>query len=274
MVKKTERFWLRTGGPVWPIDVRSIGFRNEPFPFVAERPAGDNFFIIMWTVTGRGFLKTNDKDFELKSGILFIMPPNMAHAYGGIMWEDEWVKWWFTLDGGMAQPMMKALGMDSLLVVNSGSCPENDFKNLLNASVVPGMTGEIQRARNAFSIIYQINARLKQKYTGIYRKRFDDIVEWVRKNMDAGTNVDFMARKAGMTRSHFSREFTRDMGVSPKDFIIQVKLDQAKHLLATTTLSVKQIADRSGWYDTAHFCRQFVRLVGMTPKEYRKSLKI
>jgi transcriptional regulator GlxA family with amidase domain len=59
------------------------------------------------------------------------------------------------------------------------------------------------------------------------------------------------------------------MGCAPRDYLKHVRIEHAKTLVATTGLSVTEIAARCGYPDPAHFTRQFRECTGMSPRECR-----
>jgi AraC-like DNA-binding protein len=82
--------------------------------------------------------------------------------------------------------------------------------------------------------------------------------------------VHSLATLCGLKESVFRREFGKQYGVSPRDYIVQFRLEQAKHRLADSSLSVGDVASSVGMNDTAGFCRQFKRRYGCTPTLYRQ----
>ena len=81
--------------------------------------------------------------------------------------------------------------------------------------------------------------------------------------------VDDLARKAGYTRSHFSRIFKARTGICPQQYIGNARIALAKELLRTTELPIGDIALRAGYAEVYPFSRQFKRLTGIAPSHYR-----
>jgi AraC-like DNA-binding protein len=78
-----------------------------------------------------------------------------------------------------------------------------------------------------------------------------------------------LARRAGYTADHFARVFRAVIGLTPKQFIVEARLNRARQLLLESTLSVGQIADQLGYDDIFSFSRQFKERTGKTPSAYR-----
>ena len=83
--------------------------------------------------------------------------------------------------------------------------------------------------------------------------------------------VDDMAAAAGLSRAHFSREFSRTFGESPKAYLITRRLERAAALLRNTDRSVSEICLDVGLVGLGSFTTSFKRHFGRTPTEYRVS---
>lgn len=84
-------------------------------------------------------------------------------------------------------------------------------------------------------------------------------------------SVASLAEAAGMSEVYFRKLFRGKYGISPVQFIAQVRLNEAKTQLCDTELSLKEIARACGFSSLAYFCRTFKEQTEQTPSEYRKS---
>jgi AraC-like DNA-binding protein len=83
--------------------------------------------------------------------------------------------------------------------------------------------------------------------------------------------VDDMARVAGLSRAHFSREFRRTFGEPPHTYLLTRRLERAAALLRTTDYSVADICMAVGLQSVGSFTSSFRRAFGMSPTAYRAS---
>jgi AraC-like DNA-binding protein len=81
--------------------------------------------------------------------------------------------------------------------------------------------------------------------------------------------VDDLARAAGLSRAHFSREFRRAFGESPHAYLLTRRLERAAALLRTTDNSVAEICFSVGLQSVGSFTTSFKRIFGLTPTAYR-----
>ncbi|MFD1907022.1 helix-turn-helix transcriptional regulator [Paenibacillus rhizoplanae] len=83
--------------------------------------------------------------------------------------------------------------------------------------------------------------------------------------------LESMARLAGYSSYHFLRLFRSIMGKTPNRYLSDCRMARAKLLLASTKLSVAQIALQSGFQQSSYFIKVFRQLEGMPPNQYRRS---
>jgi AraC-like DNA-binding protein len=81
--------------------------------------------------------------------------------------------------------------------------------------------------------------------------------------------VDDMARAAGLSRAHFSREFRRAFGESPHVYLLTRRLERAAALLRSTDQTVADICIAVGLDSIGSFTTSFSRMFGRTPTAYR-----
>ena len=83
--------------------------------------------------------------------------------------------------------------------------------------------------------------------------------------------VDDMARAAGLSRAHFSREFRAAFGESPHTYLLTRRMERAAALLRNTDRSVLDICTSVGLQSVGSFTTSFKRTYGVTPTQYRAS---
>jgi AraC-like DNA-binding protein len=83
--------------------------------------------------------------------------------------------------------------------------------------------------------------------------------------------VDDLARAAGLSRAHFSREFRRAFGESPHAYLLTRRLERAAALLRGTDRSVARICVAVGLSSVGSFTTSFTRTFGMSPTAYREA---
>ncbi|MFC4586699.1 helix-turn-helix transcriptional regulator [Sphaerisporangium corydalis] len=96
------------------------------------------------------------------------------------------------------------------------------------------------------------------------------VVKSMHENLGEQLTINDMARTAMFSKFHFSRVFQRVTGLSPGRFLSAVRLQEAKRLLASTSLTVTDISHRVGYSSVGTFSSRFTSSVGLSPTKYRQ----
>ncbi|GAA2076759.1 helix-turn-helix domain-containing protein [Actinomadura alba] len=96
------------------------------------------------------------------------------------------------------------------------------------------------------------------------------VIESIHQNIGESITIDDMARTAMFSKFHFTRLFQRATGISPGRFLSAVRMEEAKKLLLTTSLSVTEITYRVGYNSVGTFSSRFKSSVGLSPTAYRE----
>lgn len=96
------------------------------------------------------------------------------------------------------------------------------------------------------------------------------VIQTMRDNLGEQLTIDDMARTAMFSKFHFSRAFQRVTGVSPGRFLSALRLQEAKRLLVSTSLTVTDISHRIGYNSVGTFSSRFRDSVGVSPTTYRQ----
>lgn len=111
---------------------------------------------------------------------------------------------------------------------------------------------------------------------GVCRKsrRMDQRVQRVKtlieSRFDRELSVSEMARFVDLSVSHLQHLFKNDLDQSPAQYVQALRLERARELLETSTLSIKQILIRIGVKDRSNFERRFKLIYKLTPVQYRR----
>ncbi|NLN62911.1 MAG: helix-turn-helix transcriptional regulator [Myxococcales bacterium] len=95
-------------------------------------------------------------------------------------------------------------------------------------------------------------------------------LQYLRENFFEPLPLPEVARKAGFSVPVFTRVFKQATGMSYLTYLRTIRIEHAKKLLATTTLTLEQIGQSCGFHSQHHLIRSFKRVTGLTPGNYRK----
>lgn len=135
------------------------------------------------------------------------------------------------------------------------------------------------------SMVDALVAYLSRRYTNskdsqvrrahaLTSRQLRGIADFVEANLSGEIRTADLAAVCRISEGHLHRAFRATTGVTPLQFVNAKRVDLARHLLATSELSVSSIAYRVGFNSSSHFALIFRRDAGCTPAEFRQRYRI
>ena len=223
--------------------------------------------LLTWVITGKGILKTPNNEYEIKNdSIMFRHPPldyqltlfpQQKHRRCYLSLPMEF----FSLFLGMhpelinvppvfdIEPNKAHLDEFLLLFDKIHNSEDQDFFQILPY---------IERY-----LLHFLEPYLAQSRAGVLKKAKAVLEE------DFTSSLPAIAEKIGMSYNTFRKEFTRVYGMSPSQYRVKSRCENAKQLLSMG-YSCKETADRLSYPDLYSFSHQFKLTTGISPRAYRK----
>jgi len=93
---------------------------------------------------------------------------------------------------------------------------------------------------------------------------------WIAEHLGTRLSVEDLAGRMAMSVRNFERVFTREVGTTPSQYVLQMRVEAARRLLERTHGGLKHVASAAGFGSIDVMRRAFVRLLGITPRRYRE----
>ena len=122
------------------------------------------------------------------------------------------------------------------------------------------------------AVVSQTDSRPPDAGNYVQNQQIQKGISYIEANFGSKLALRQIAAASQMSMFHFSRLFSRIVGLSPYQYVLRYRLLFAQKLLCLQDVerSIADIAAESGFYDQAHFTRHFHRAFGKTPQEYRR----
>lgn len=101
-------------------------------------------------------------------------------------------------------------------------------------------------------------------------KAIQELQLWIMENFRKKLSVQVLADRVAMSVRNFERVFTRELGRTPSQYVLEARVEAARHRIERTDHGLKQIAAACGFASVDVMRRSFARLVGITPSQYRQ----
>lgn len=229
-------------------------------------------FLILYTYQGTGKAEYCGKSFELKAGDGIFIDCREPHYY---IATEDWKVAVLHIQGPLAAHYSEEYRKNERLVFHEdiNGRFHRYLEQLLEIYDSPSLHRDL-RASHAIDgmLLYLLIAVSK---IAIQKQDVPRFVQQAMKHMEQHyiepLSLDSLAELTRTNKFHLSREFKRFTGFSPNDYLIWIRISQAKVMLKTTALPASKIAPAVGIRDINNFIYLFKKRVGMTPIQYRNS---
>jgi AraC-like DNA-binding protein len=253
--------------------VYNVG-RQKCTPGYRWGPGIRDHYLIHYISAGSGTYTVQDRTFQLKEGDVFLIYPGMAASYQADMrrpWSYEWVG--FAGTDARTILDMTDFSPDSLVLTAPSYGRElqrhlrrinQAFGNTFRESI--SMTGELY---SLLALLVDGSSR-DRTVRGRDTETVRSAVQFIEQRYSYAISVEDVADYVGVSRSTLFRVFTRQMGVSPKEYLDNYRIDKARFLLRHSELTIGAIAVSVGYDNGLYFSKAFKKITGRTPSSYRQ----
>ncbi|WP_250126760.1 AraC family transcriptional regulator [Chroococcidiopsis sp. CCMEE 29] len=103
------------------------------------------------------------------------------------------------------------------------------------------------------------------------RTQLQQAIDYIQTHLNRDLSLAELASVISISPTYFASLFKQAMGISPHQYVIQQRVEQAKLMLSKTDLAIADIAIQVGFSSQSHLTQQFKRVTGLTPKQVRPS---
>ncbi len=126
----------------------------------------------------------------------------------------------------------------------------------------------------AMHIMYGILSKLSAETVSI-PPAIRNAAEYIENNyFNTELTNNFLAELSNVSEVYLRKLFLKYCGMTPKQYIINIRIQKAKQLLGESRSAISEIAEQCGFTNVYHFCRTFKNAVNLTPTEYRCEFNI
>lgn len=99
----------------------------------------------------------------------------------------------------------------------------------------------------------------------------EQVIQIIRESPPSDISLTEVAARVHMNPSYLSQYFKQQTGSRFVDYVVGIRMEEAKLLVGRTSMRISEIAERLGYSDIAYFSNTFKKLIGKTPLEFRKA---
>ncbi len=239
------------------------GYRNQRRSF--------DSFEMFYIEDGSVELKNHSLSLTACAGQFVLLDCYSPHSYYS---KDGWACYWLHFDGQVARAFYRRIleSYESFVFDLDQYSPA--YQHLMNIYELFRRSRPVDEASISSGITSILNSILScaplVSRDVPAREAVSSAVAYINEHFRYPITIDELARHAAISPFYFTRVFSREIGVSPHQYLINTRISNARFLLRTTEDTVKNIAIQTGWNSESTFCSAFRKSTGMTPSDYRK----
>lgn len=263
----------------------SLDFQNEYLnlchsgtdicrPGMSNGPIVKSFYLIHYITGGRGTYTVGNQQHKLGPGDAFLIRPDETVVYAADK-HDPWQYCFFAFNGQAAEQYINRTAFGNSYVTHI----EDDSINDLIVETTQTLSSSPSNAdMYAISQLLRMLLFFAEHYKGEndnherpLRPDIQKVIDYINFHYADPITVLEMAKLVALERSYFYRLFKNEVGISPKEYLTNLRLDKARYLLTETDYPIGKIAECVGFQSFSSFSRLFTAQYQQSPSQYRQT---
>ena len=232
------------------------------------RPRGRIDYQLLYITAGKGHFF-----FDNKEQILYKPREMQKYVYYGA---DQTEVYWVHFTGSNVKNILKEYGLfETGRVIQTGNYPEYHqiFRKMIQELQLtkPHYEEYLSILLRELFLLVSRKAPVGTAQNQILQKEMEAATQFFNEHFTENISVEDYALSRHMSTCWFIRSFKRYNGVTPMQYIVNLRITNAKTLLRTTTYSVSEVAAVVGYENPLYFSRLFKKQTGLPPSEFRNT---
>ncbi len=255
--------------------IQEAGYFQTQYPYYTERK-NLNSFLLVYTLSGKGRLLYEGKEYILSKGNVFLINC-MKHHYYESAKEEPWEILWLHYNGINASIYYEEMTGNGFSILT----PEDSFliESTLRRIISLHRKKDVHRERITNSLIVTMLTELVllgmpgDSFSHNMPGFIHEIKNKLNLEYDSRITLDHLAEEFNISKFHMAKEFKKHTGTTINEYLIDQRISHAKELLKYSDLPVSDIAYGCGMNNVSHFINLFKDREGVTPSVFRKEWK-
>lgn len=248
-----------------------IMFRRNHGELLNDTMQAHGRFMLVISFKGDGFTRISDrKNIHLKAGQGVLYPAHIPHRHFDMSQDHDWLFITFQADpGSFSNLHLTVFDINEQIFV--------DIASLVNEVMKP-QTQQVKKCviLRLETILTTLSGLVapKSKLNSGQNEFIEEVVNHVNSHIHQKISMENLAMQFGVSSAYLRQRFKKHSGISLGRFISRRRLEYAQTLLADRRISVKEVAESTGFSSFSTFCRRFKEETGLTPKEFRHRFEV
>lgn len=236
------------------------------------RPDGYPSPQIFFCTKGSGTLLADGKTIPVPAGSAMVLPAAFPHEYypDGDVWDIHWI-----VPGGYAlQDILGQFDLNRLRVceLSDTRMLEHIFRKMHDAIRADSIFGNYRASGYLYDFLIELYRIISAKgNSGAPSPALMRALDLINANYAQPLGMTELCAAAGVSSQHLCMLFRTALGLRPMEYIARRRIQESKALLTSTSLSIGEIAEQTGFGSESYFCKLFRRYEGITPTSFRNT---
>jgi len=226
---------------------------------------------------GNGWVQIGNEHYRPAPGELLFMPGGIEQSFSVADGKTYTMYWCHFNTNVSLGRLFQLLGIPTLVKLKNEALLKRHFQELVRHFNEKGPTSSGHIQSQLFGIISLfLDEALAHRHVGassITENKLLASLRYIDANLSKEITIEQLSDQAHFHPNYFIRIFKLHMGMPPMKYIHELRLEKAQHLLASSDMTIAEIAHRSGFNDVPYFSASFKKHVGVTPSNYRNVMQ-
>ena len=252
---------------------------EECTPNYSFGPTIRDTYVLHYITKGQGKFHYKGKIVDLKEGDFFLLKPDELTFYQADS-KEPWAYYWLGITGGKA-PDYFALSQisDQSYLIQSEICHTQTTAKLISDIVrfaqiaKSNELAQLHIMGQLHELMFHLGTiapNQKKKNISSTHQLYLECKRLIDSHYPQSLTIQDLAKELSVHRSYLSSVFKEFNTLSPKEYLLYVRMYRAKQLLENTQESIKVIAYSVGFSDPLHFSKAYKQYFNQTPSQTRK----
>lgn len=240
-------------------------------------PGKRNEYILHFISDGRGIFTCGGQTWHLSRGDVFLIKPD-TEVYYEADGSNPWSYLWVGFNGIKAPAYLSYAGLEGDTVTCRCENTPLIFTYIQQMIICRQLTysNELKREAALLHILsalideYRVTLPKEERYDYPYKIYVEQAIDYIQRNYKSNVKINDIASYIGIDRSYLTNIFKNAMNVSPQEYLMRYRMEQAEVLLARTEKKIGEIAWSVGYSDPLTFSKMFKKYKGVSPTEFRE----
>ena len=232
---------------------------------------------VLYITGGRGKLKMRSGIFSIEEGDFVIIPPHIMHTE--ISSPEEPLEYYVLGVANVTVLMREEESFQPVLELGSSKDEMKSYMIQIYREMQEKREGYQMMMKSLLLRLTVVMMRRKKIELGFeeslnIKRDLANVKNYIDAHYATPITLDQLADIAFMSKFHLVREFSKALGTSPIEYLLERRIGEARILLSSTSMSISDIASAVGFSSSSYFSQRFKLITGNTPIEFRNTQRL